>query len=107
MTGKTAEGIRAHKGQRPQQGSPNRGATRDGKLPSLASLPVFQELGSTPGQPSEFRAKQSRTAEIDRYTTERLPEERSRHSRFLRSIHQGRRHPDIGSAIKQIDGFGI
>jgi hypothetical protein len=107
VTGKTAGGIRANKGQRPQQGAPNRGLTRDGNLASLASLPVFQELGSTTGQPSEFRAKQSRAAEIDRYTTERLPEERSRHSRFQRSIHQGRCRLDIGSAIKQIDGFGI
>ena len=107
VTGKTAGGIRANKSQRPQQDSPNRGSTRDGNLASLASLPVFRELGSTPRQPSKFQAKQSRAAEIDRYTTERLPEERSRHSRFLSCIHQGRRRSGVGSAIKPFDGFGI
>ena len=107
VTGKTAGGIRANRGQRPQQDSPNRGSTRDGNLASLASLPVFRKLGSTPRQPSEFRAKQSHAAEIDRYITERLPEERRRHSRFLTRIPQGRRRLGIGSAIKQFDGFGI
>ena len=106
VTGKTAGGIRANSGQRPQQESPNRGATCDGNLASLASLPVFRELGSTPRQPSEFEAKQSRTAEIDRYTTERLPEERIRHRRSLSCIHQGRRRFGIGSAIKRFDEFG-
>ena len=107
VTGKKNAGIRAVQGQMTAAGFSDRGATCAGNLAALASLPVFWELGSTPRLPGEFQAKRSRGPEIDRYTTHRLPEERSRRSSFLSRIPQGRRHRVGGSEIKQFDCFGI
>lgn len=73
-------------GRRPYLKFSSREVPSDGSLASLASLPVFWELGSTPQGLDEFCAKQSPAVEIDRYTTERLPGGRSRHLRTLSTI---------------------
>ena len=74
-----------------------------GKLASLASLPVFRDLGSTPLRPSVFCAKRSTHIAIDRYTTEKLPGERSRNRTSSPANRQSQLPRERRSRLKQFD----
>lgn len=74
-----------------------------GKLASLASLPVFWDLGSTPLPPRLFCAKRSHRNAIDRYTTQKLPGKRSRNRRTSRANRQSQPPGDRRFRLKQFD----